>query len=208
MAPFTHLLTTEAEIRAIVGTPVARSILKEQTRIDDHFRAFIAASPFLLMATAGADGTCDVSPKGDAPGFVRVLDDHRLVIPDRNGNKRLDGIKNVLSNPHIGLLFMVPGRDETLRVNGRAWITTDPSLLAPSAVNGVTPRLAIGVEVQQAFLHCVKSFRRSKLWAHAEWPAPDALPSIACVIFDQIKPDVGFEEFDQGVKESDATLYV
>src|SRR5262245_57552212 len=99
MPPFQNVLTTEAEIRAIVGTPMPRSLLKEQTRIDEHFRAFITRSPFLLIATAGADGTCDVSPKGDAPGFVRVLDEHRLVIPDRNGNKRLDGIKNILANP-------------------------------------------------------------------------------------------------------------
>ena len=207
MIPFQHVLTNEAEIRAIVGTPVARSLLKEQSRIDGHVRAFIAQSPFLLIATAGADGTCDVSPKGDAPGFVRVLDDTRLVIPDRNGNKRLDGMKNLLSNSQIGLLFLVPGRDETLRVNGRAWITNDPALLEPSTVQGITPRLAIGVEVQQAFLHCVKSFRRSRLWAHQEWPAPQALESIACVIFDQIRPDVTFEEFEQGVKESDAKLY-
>lgn len=208
MAPFQHVLATEAEIRAIVGTPIPRSILKEQTRIDGHFRAFIAASPFLLIATSGADGTCDVSPKGDAPGFVRVLDDTRLVIPDRNGNKRLDGITNLLANPRIGLLFMVPGRDETLRINGRACITNDPALLAPSAVNGVTPRMAIGVEVEQAFFHCVKSFHRSRLWAHETWPAPDALPSYVCAIFDQIKPKETLEEFERGVKESNAKLYV
>ena len=208
MAPFQHVLTNEADIRALVGTPVQRSLLKEQTTIDDHFRAFIARSPFLLLATSGADGSCDVSPKGDAPGFVRVLDEKRLVIPERNGNKRLDGMLNLLTNPHIGLLFIVPGRDETLRVNGRAWITRDPALLEPMTAQDVTPKLAIGVEVEQAFLHCVKSFRRSRLWAHHEWPAADALPSIACVIFDQIKPDSTFEEFEQGVKESDAKLYV
>jgi PPOX class probable FMN-dependent enzyme len=208
MIPFEHVLSSEAEIRALVGTPVSRSLLKEQTRIDGHFRAFIAHSPFLLLATSGADGTCDVSPKGDAPGFVRVLDDTRLVIPERNGNKRLDGMKNILANPHIGLIFMVPGRDETLRVNGRAWITRDPALLEPMAVQSVTPTLAIGVEVQQAFFHCVKSFRRSRLWKHEEWPAPDALPTIACAIFDQIKPDSTLEEFERGIKESDAKLYV
>ena len=207
MAPFTHLLTTEADIRAIVGAPIPRSILKEQTRIDDHFRGFIAISPFLLIATAGADGTCDVSPKGDAPGFVRVLDDKRLVIPDRNGNKRLDNLMNLLANPHIGLLFLVPGREETLRVNGRAWVTNDPELLAPSAVNGVTPRMAIGVEVEQAYFHCVKSFRRSKLWSRDAWPAADALPPYECAIFEQIKPDQTLEEFQRGVEESNAKLY-
>lgn len=208
MTSFQHVVTNEAEIRALVGTPVARSLLKEQRRIDDHFRAFIALSPFLLLSTSGADGTCDVSPKGDAPGFVRVLDEKRLVIPERNGNKRLDGMKNILANPHVGLIFLVPGRDETLRVNGRACITTDPAVLEPMAVQGVTPKLAIGVEVEQAFMHCVKAFRRSRFWTHAEWPAPDALPSVACVVFDQIKPDQPLEEFERGIKESDAKLYV
>jgi uncharacterized protein len=208
MPAFQHVLTSEAELRAIVGTPVSRSLLKEQSRIDDYFCAFIATSPFLLIATAGADGTCDVSPKGDAPGFVRVLDEKRLVIPDRNGNKRLDGLKNILTNPQIGLLFLVPGRDETLRVNGRAWITNEPALLESMTVQGVTPKLAIGVEVQQAFFHCVKSFRRSRLWAKDTWPAADALPSYVCAVFDQIKPDQTLEEFEQGVKDSDAKLYV
>ena len=209
MVPFHNVLTSETELRAIVGTPVARSLLKEQTKIDDHFRAFIATSPFLLIATAGADGTCDVSPKGDAPGFVRVLDDTRLVIPDRNGNKRLDGLKNLLANPQIGLLFLVPGRDETLRVNGRAWITNDPALLESSAVQGVTPRLAIGVEVQQAFFPCVKSFRRSRLWTPESWPGADALESIACVIFDQIKPvNEKLEDWERAIAESDGKLYV
>jgi len=208
MAPFEHVLTREAEIRELVGTPVARSLLKEQTRIDVHFSRFIGLSPFLLLATSGADGTCDVSPKGDAPGFVRVLDATRLVIPERNGNKRLDGMKNILANPHVGVIFLVPGRDETLRVNGRACITRDPALLLPMAVDGVAPKLAIGVDVEQAFFHCVKSFRRSRLWAHAGWPAPDALPSIACALYDQIKPDATLEDFERGVHESDAKLYV
>jgi uncharacterized protein len=209
MPPFQHVLTSEPELRAIVGFPAERPVLKERRAIDDHFRAFIAKSPFLLISTAGADGSCDVSPKGDAPGFVQVLDETHLVIPERNGNKRLDGMKNLLSNAHIGLLFIVPGREETLRVNGRAWITRDPALLERMPAQGVMPRLAIGVEVEQAFLHCVKSFRRSRLWTHDEWLAPDALPRYACALFDQIKPEgVTLEEFEQGVHESDAKLYV
>src|SRR4051812_11973462 len=188
MPPFEHLLTSEADIRALVGTPVSRSLLKEQSKIDDYFRGFIALSPFLLLSTSGADGTCDVSPKGDAPGFVHVVDEKRIVIPERNGNKRLDGIKNILANPHVGLIFLVPGRDETLRVNGRACITTDAALLEPMAMQGVAPKLAIGVDVEQAFFHCVKSFRRSGLWQHETWPAADALPSYVCAVFDQVKP--------------------
>jgi hypothetical protein len=172
----------------MLGVPAQRSVLKERPALDAHFRACIARSPLLLMATSGADGTCDVSPKGDAAGFVLVLDDRRLVIPDRPGNKRFDGMKNLLANPHAGLIFLVPGREETLRVNGRAWITKDPDLLARCGAQGRTPQLAIGVEVEQCFLHCVKAFRRSRLWAHDDWAAPDALPSMAQVLFDQIKP--------------------
>ena len=188
MDAFHHIVTSEQELRDMLGIPAERSVLKERPTLDAHFRAFIAHSPFLLMATAGADGTCDVSPKGDAPGFVLALDERRLVIPERPGNKRFDGMKNLLTNPHIGLIFLVPGREETLRVNGRAWITRDPDLLARCVAQGKTPQLAIGVVVEQCFLHCVKAFRRSKLWAHAEWPAPDALASMAQVLFDQIQP--------------------
>jgi PPOX class probable FMN-dependent enzyme len=188
MIPFTHVVTSEQELRDMLGVPASRSVLKERPALDDHFRAFIAHSSFLLMATSGADGRCDVSPKGDAPGFVQVLDDRRIVIPDRPGNKRFDGMTNLLVNPHVGLLFLVPGREETLRINGRAWITKDPDLLARSIAQGKMPQLAIGVEVEQCFLHCVKAFRRSKLWTHREWPAPDALASMARVLHDQIKP--------------------
>src|SRR5262252_5157605 len=153
MAPFQHVLMSEADIRELVGEPLERSIRKERNDIDELCRAFITRSPFLLMATAGSDGTCDVSPKGDAPGFVKVLDNKRLIIPERNGNKRLDGIRNVLQNPHIGLIFIVPGCDYTLRVNGLACITRDPEMLAATAAQDVIPKLAIGVEAEQAFLH-------------------------------------------------------
>ena len=188
MTPFNNIVTTEQELRDMLGEPAPRSVLKERPALDEHFRAYIALSPFVLIATSGDNGTCDVSPKGDAPGFVLVLDDRRLVIPERPGNKRFDGMKNLLTNPHIGLIFLVPGREETLRINGRAWITRDPELLTRCTAQGKTPSLAIGVEVEQCFLHCVKAFRRSKLWVQAEWPAPDALASMAQVLFDQIQP--------------------
>jgi PPOX class probable FMN-dependent enzyme len=208
MEAFEHVIREEAELREIVGVPGARSVQKERSILDEHCRAFIARSSFLLIATAGADGRCDISPKGDAPGFVFVLDDRRLVIPDRPGNKRLDGMKNLLANPHVGLIFLVPGREETLRVNGRAWITRDPGLLGRSAVQGRMPLLAIGVEVEQCFLHCAKAFRRSQLWAHEQWPGPDALPSLACVLFDQIRPDgVTLEEYERDIAEGVKRLY-
>ena len=130
MQPFEHVIVSEEDLHQIVGTPTRpRAVLKQRPALDEHCRAFIGRSPFVLVATAGKDGRCDVSPKGDVPGFVRVLDERRLVIPDRPGNKRLDGMRNLLVNPHVGLIFLVPGREETLRVNGRAWITGDPRLL-------------------------------------------------------------------------------
>jgi uncharacterized protein len=203
MNAFEYIVREERELSEIVGGPTARSVQKERCALDQHCRAFIARSPFLLIATAGADGRCDISPKGDAPGFVVVLDDRRLVIPDRPGNRRLDGMRNLLANPHVGLIFLVPGREETLRVNGRAWVTRDPDLLRRSAVQGRTPLLAIGVEVEQCFLHCAKAFRRSRLWAHEKWPGPDALPSLACVLFDQIRPDgVTLQDYERDIEES------
>ena len=200
MAAFDDIVSNEGELRAIMGTPKSRSVLKEQRTLDAHTRAFIARSPFLLLATAGADGTCDVSPKGDAPGFVLVLDDTRLVIPDRPGNKRLDGMLNLLVNPHVGIIFLVPGRDETLRVNGHACVTRDPQLLARMAVEGRTPQVGIGVEVEQCFVHCPKAFRRSDLWAPERWPALDTLPSMARVLYDQIRPaGVSLEDWEREV---------
>ena len=200
--PFERIVTSEQQLRDLLGVPSDRATLKERPALDMHSRAFIARSPFLLMATSSADGRCDVSPKGDAPGFVQVLDDRRLVIPDRPGNKRLDGMKNILTNPHVGLVFLVPGRQETLRVNGRAWITQDPQLLLPMAVNGRVPLLAIGVEVEQTFMHCPKAFVRSQLWTHESWPAADALPSMACVLYDQIKPEgVTVQDYEADIEE-------
>ena len=202
MNAFKNIVMSDEELREIVGTPGARAVGKERTTLDAHCRAFIARSPFLLMATAGADGRCDVSPKGDAPGFVLVLDERRLVIPDRPGNKRLDGMRNLMANPHVGLIFVVPGREETLRVNGRSWITRDPEILRCSVVQGKTPLLAIGVEVEQCFLHCAKAFRRSQLWAREQWPASDTLPSLACVLFDQVRPEgVTLEEYERDIEE-------
>ena len=202
MTAFDDVLTTEQELRAIIGVPGERSLLKERRSIDDHNRAFIAQSPFLLMATSGADGRCDVSPKGDAPGFVQVLDDRRLVIPERPGNKRLDGMLNLLANPHVGLIFLVPGREETLRVNGRAWITRDAPLLERCIAHGKAPLVAIGVEVEQCFLHCPKAFIRSRLWQPHAWPAADTLPTMACVLFDQIRPgDVTLQDYERDIQE-------
>jgi PPOX class probable FMN-dependent enzyme len=186
---FRDVVTSLEDLRALVGEPSELARAKQLAALDKHCRAFIARSPVLLMATANAAGQCDVSPKGDAPGFVRVLDDTHLVVPDRPGNKRLDGMRNVLANPHVGLLFLVPGVGETLRVNGRAFILRDQEILASLAVDGKRPLLAIGVEVEECFLHCAKALRRSRLWQPESWPdAATCLPSAAQMFWDQTKP--------------------
>ena len=206
---FRHVVTTESELRELVGSPSERALKKDIAVLDEHCRAFIARSPFLLLATASGSGTCDVSPKGDAPGFVRVLDDRRLVIPDRPGNKRLDGMRNLLQNPHVGTIFLIPGREETLRVNGRASIIRDAEILELVTAHDKRPLVAIGVEVEECFFHCPKAFRRSGLWDPERWLDRAALPSMARVLFDQVRP-VGktVEEYERESEEGlKRTLY-
>jgi PPOX class probable FMN-dependent enzyme len=209
ISPFEKVVTSEARLREVLGHPGERALLKEQPKLDAHCRAFIERSPFLLLATSGASGRCDVSPKGDPPGFVLVLDEHRLAIPDRLGNKRLDGMRNILENPHIGLIFLIPGREETLRVNGRAWIVEDDAILDRMVMSGKRPPFAIGVEVEEAFLHCPRAFMRSHLWGGAA--AGEDLPSMAKVLWDQgALRSSGFatvEEYECVQKENLKTLY-
>ena len=195
---FRDLVSTETDLRALLGTPSEVALKKQITRLDEHCRAFIAHAPFMLLATADAQGRCDVSPKGDPAGFVRVLDDTHLVIPDRPGNKRLDGMRNILANPHVGLLFLVPARGETLRVNGRACITRDADVLATMAVGGKVPPLAIGVEVEEVFLHCAKAFKRSGLWEPARWPDISRLVTSAKIFHDQVQiPGMTVEDYER-----------
>jgi PPOX class probable FMN-dependent enzyme len=187
-SPFRDVVTSEDALRAIVGVPSEVARAKQIAALDAHCRDFIARSPFLLLGTADAAGRCDVSPKGDAPGFVLVLDDRHLVIPDRPGNKRLDGMRNILSNPRVGLLFLVPGRGETLRVNGRACIVRDADLLERLTAMGKRPLLAIGVEVEEVFMHCAKAFKRSRLWSPGEWPDLAGLAPAARMLLDHARP--------------------
>lgn len=184
---FKDIVTSREELRAIFGAPGERAVLKERPSLDVHARAFIASAPFVLLATSSRAGRCDVSPKGDAPGFVVVLDDTHLVIPDRPGNNRIDGLTNIVENPHVGMIFLIPGREDTLRVNGRACIVRDDEILAPLEVQGKRPRVAIGVEVEECFLHCAKAFKRSGLWERERWPDVAGLPSMARMLWDQIE---------------------
>jgi uncharacterized protein len=183
---FKDVVTSKQELRAIFGEPSERAVLKCHSSLDEHSRAFIAASPFVLLATSSAAGQCDVSPKGDAPGFVLVLDDTHLVVPDRPGNNRTDGLTNILENPHVGMIFLVPGRGDTLRVNGRASIIRDEEILARLAVQGKLPKVALGVDVEEAYLHCPKAFLRSSLWDPSTWADPQKLPSFAQMLWDQV----------------------
>jgi hypothetical protein len=182
--PFASAVTTADELRRLYPMPAKPSVAKEVDRLDEHCRAFVAHATFVVMATAGADGACDASPKGGPPGFVTVLDEHRLAIPDLSGNNRLDSIGNLVDNPGIALLFCIPGLDETLRVNGVATITTDAEVLAASEVRGIVPKVAIGVDVVTAFLHCAKALRRGSVWTPDEWPDTSELPSVACMLRD------------------------
>jgi uncharacterized protein len=183
---FKDIVTSREELRAIYGAPGERAVLKQRAHLDVHTRAFIARSPFVLLATSDRAGRCDVSPKGDAPGFVTVLDDTHLVIPDRVGNNRIDGLTNIVENPHLGMIFLIPGREDTLRVNGRACILRDGEILGRLEVQGKQPKVAIGVEVEECFLHCAKAFKRSGLWDRERWPDVAGLPSMAKILWDQI----------------------
>ncbi len=179
-------ITSFEELRALYPPPKQRSLDKELDHLDDHCRRFISLAPFVLVASADGDGACDVSPKGGPPGFVHVLDPLRLAIPDATGNRRLDGLQNIVENPHVGLLFLIPGMGETLRVNGRVSLRRDPSILADLETGGRPAELALVVEVEQVYLHCAKALIRSGLWRPDTWPDADELPSAAEILNDHI----------------------
>ncbi|MBV9357454.1 MAG: pyridoxamine 5'-phosphate oxidase family protein [Chloroflexi bacterium] len=189
-------ITSVDQLRELVGEPSERARQKQLARLDVYCRAFIARSPFVLMGTADASGRCDVSPKGDRPGFVLVPDEETLVIPDRPGNRRFDSLQNLIANPRIGLLFLIPGMSETLRVNGQAELARDDDLLDQLAVDRKQPWLAIEVRVEEAFLHCGKAMLRSQLWDPARHMPREQLPSLSRMIQDQIRP-LGIADAEQ-----------
>jgi PPOX class probable FMN-dependent enzyme len=184
---FSEQVRSAGELAGIVGTPSMSSLKKELKSLDMHMRRFIAHSPFVVLSTYSRDGRCDASPRGDAPGFVHVVDDQTLLIPDRMGNKRLDPYRNILETGHVGLLFLVPGFGETLRVNGRAAIVRDPEWMAPLTAQGKQPLVAVAVDVQECFLQCAKALIRSKLWEPHEPADLESLPCAAQMLVDHMQ---------------------
>jgi PPOX class probable FMN-dependent enzyme len=178
-------ITDEASLRALHHQPMSRATDKVLRALDRHCLRIIELSPFCVVATQGPNGA-DISPRGDPPGFVRLLDDRTLLLPDRVGNNRLDAMANLLANPRIGLLFLVPGMNETLRINGTARITNDARVLAPSAVNNRPPKVGLVIAVEEAFLHCAKALVRSALWDGTRHIDRATLPSYAAMLLDHV----------------------
>ncbi|MCW2606619.1 MAG: pyridoxamine 5-phosphate oxidase family protein [Frankiales bacterium] len=186
-------VTTGAELRALVGEPLPRVRDKVRDRLHPMDRAFLAASPFWVLATSSAGGGLGASPKGDPAGSVLVLDDRTLALPERPGNRRSDGFSDVLEHPHVGLLFLVPGRGDTLRVNGRATLVRSAPFLDDLVVQGHRPALALVVDVAEVFFHCAKAFLRSGMWDPSSW-RPDAVPPRAAIAGAVEQPDASPEE--------------
>jgi PPOX class probable FMN-dependent enzyme len=178
-ARFREVVTSVEELREVVGTPGHRAAQKVVPVIDEHCRRFIAHSPFLLIATANQAGEMDISPKGDPEGFVRVLDDKTIAIPDRLGNRRIDSLRNIVENPNVAIIFVVPGTQHTLRVSGKAQIVRDIELRETMAVNGKVPGHALVVAVERVLFHCPKCMIRSHLWQPDAWPDPAGIPTLA-----------------------------
>jgi hypothetical protein len=199
------LISDEVGLRKVFKTPNLESLSQKKCidHLDKHAREFIARAPFLCMGTQAADGLADVTPRGDPEGFVKVLDAHTLVIPERPGNNRIDSLINIVGNPNVGLIFLVPGFDETLRVNGTAQVTTDPEVLALMEVQDRLPRAAIVVSVAEVFLHCAKAFRRSKLWDSSSLQDRSEMPSLSKMVLDQ---STGAPEDPEEMAKLDADL--
>ena len=190
-----HEIQTPERLREILGAPMQRTLEKERTRLHAMDRAWLAASPLCLIATSDSQGRCDVSPKGDPKGFIKVLDDCTLAIPERPGNRRADGFHNILQNPHVGLISIVPGRRDTLRINGRARLVSDAPWFDSLTVEGHRPALALVVEIEEIFFHCAKAFMRAAAWNPDSW-APDELPSHAKLVKSVQETDMTLDELE------------
>jgi PPOX class probable FMN-dependent enzyme len=193
-----QVITNEAQLRELIGSPAAQACVKISDRLNALTRQFIERSPFVCVATSDASANCDLSPRGDPAGFVRILDERTLLIPERPGNRLADTLRNILANPHIGLLFIVPGVTDTFRVNGRATLTTDAALLAPCVVEGKLPALGILVDIDEAYTQCSKALLRSKLWDPQHFTEPATMPSNG-----QILRAIQGEQFDAEAYDAD-----
>lgn len=201
------MITTLEELEALYGPANPRSLAKEIPRLNADYRAFVEAAPFVVLASVGPEGL-DCSPKGDAPGFVQILDDQTLAIPDRPGNNRIDNLRNILRDPRISLLFIIPGIGETLRVNGRAQISADPALLDRFVVQGKPPRTVILVTIETVYFHCAKAFVRSHLWDPTRFLPRSALPSTGAILQRLTDGDFDGAAYDREAPErTRATLY-
>ena len=189
------MIGSEADLRAKFGEVSHLAGAKSRPALDKYSRQFIGLSPFLVISTADAAGKADMSPRGDPPGFVHIIDDHTILVPDRPGNNRLDTMANIVANPNVACLFFIPGFEDTLRLNGRATITDDAGLLAHCTVSGKAPKVGILIAVDEVFMHCAKALKRSKLWDPASRQDRGQMPSIARIILDQT---------DTAVKEAEA----
>jgi PPOX class probable FMN-dependent enzyme len=202
-----HLVTSIEALERIYGQPYGPSLAKETDRVTTHYRAFIEAAPFFALATSGPDGL-DCSPRGDAPGFVRVHDEKTLLVPDRLGNNRADSLRNILQDPRVALLFLIPGCGETIRVNGRAAISTDPALTQSFIVNGKTPRAVLIVTVDRIYYQCAKAIARSRLWDASRQVERKSLPSSGMILAELTDGKLGGEAHDRAAPERlKATLY-
>jgi PPOX class probable FMN-dependent enzyme len=200
---FENRITSKEELRSLIGEPSKRAENKVIHKLDQHCESIIKHSPFLVLSTSNLDGSCDASPRGDASGFVHIVDEKHIIIPERPGNKRLDSIQNILSNPHVGLLFLIPGMEETLRINGRAFLIRDQRWLEKMTAHHKKPELGIVVEVEEAFIHCAKAFIRSNIWKPSTWPERSSLPSMAEMLKDHAQlGDMTIETIEESLKES------
>jgi uncharacterized protein len=204
--PFAGALERPEELRELYDAPMEPAVRKDIGRLDELCRRLIAASPMAFVATFSEQGQCDVSPRGGPPGFVTVLDEGHLAVPDATGNRRLDTLENVVATGRAGLIFVIPGRDTTLRVNGSAAVSAEPELLERLTPVGKPPRTAIVVEAEEVYAHCPKAFVRSKLWDPSSWPEPATLPTSAEVaLAHQRNPRLTLEQVEQ--REREALLY-
>ncbi len=201
-AEIKSIISTEEELRKILGQPSERALKKVISSLDLHCVDFLSKSPFLVLSTANKLGECDASPRGDAPGFVYVLNNNKIIIPERPGNRRIDSILNIISNPRVGLLFFIPGLGETLRINGRAYITNDEEIVQEMQANGRTPLLGIVVEIEECYIHCAKAFIRSKMWDPESWLNKKELPSAAKMLLEHTKVNTSEEDVARSLEES------